>query len=62
MASNPHSLRLTLEAERVAGVRFTVFGLPGPVPADEAAEVKLAKTVLGEVARTLHLEVKYGLV
>lgn len=62
MASNPHSLRLTLEAERVAGAPFTVYSLPEPEPADQAAEVKLAKTVLGEVARTLRLEVKYGLV
>lgn len=62
MASNPHSLRLTLEAECVAGVSFTVYGLPAPVPADEAAVVNLARSVLGELARMFHYEVKYGLV
>jgi hypothetical protein len=60
MVSNPHSERLAGEAVRITSTNFRVFGIAAPDMPDLAAELRMAKTVLGEVARTLHQETKYS--
>lgn len=61
MVSQPHSWRLALDIDRaVRGARFDplfmTYCLPGPEAKDTPARLRLAKTVLGEVARILTTE------
>lgn len=63
MVSNPHSLRLATQIDRIVrslghNPSFEVYGLPGADIVDDAVLIRAAKTILGEVARTLTEELK----
>ncbi len=61
MVSKPHTARLAAEIDDVVAglghnVAFAVFSLPTPVPDNQAELVRLARTMLGEIARSLKNE------